>query len=47
VGAVLELVFECADETAFATRELLQRLDLLRTDVADQPVDQPPLLLLV
>ena len=28
-----------ADETAFATRELLQRLDLLRPDVADQPVE--------
>ena len=28
-----------ADETAFVTRELLQRLDLLRADVADQPAE--------
>ena len=28
-----------ADETAFATREVLQRLDLLRTECAGEPVE--------
>ncbi len=33
-----------ADETAFATRELLQRLDLLRADDVEQPCRAPLLL---